>query len=267
MTKLVTTQGHEIQVIEPTPETPADVATKQYVDDNAGGGAGGGTWGSITGTLSDQTDLQAALDAKGTSSFSGSYDDLTNRPTLFSGAYADLTGKPTLGTSASKDVGTVAGTVAAGDHTHASSSGEAFPVGSVFIAVVSTDPATLLGYGTWSAFAAGRMLVGVSAADSDFDTVEATGGAKTSSAVVNHTHGVTITDPGHAHVQGVNSATTGGLSGYTPDTSTNTRVNSGYSTSTATTGITASTADPSGGVSSFSLMNPYITVYMWKRTA
>lgn len=26
-------------------------------------GGGGGTWGSITGTLSDQTDLQAALDA------------------------------------------------------------------------------------------------------------------------------------------------------------------------------------------------------------
>jgi hypothetical protein len=29
-----------------------------------GGGGGGGTWGSITGTLSDQTDLQSALDAK-----------------------------------------------------------------------------------------------------------------------------------------------------------------------------------------------------------
>jgi hypothetical protein len=28
------------------------------------GGGGGGTWGSITGTLSDQTDLQSALDAK-----------------------------------------------------------------------------------------------------------------------------------------------------------------------------------------------------------
>lgn len=28
------------------------------------GGGGGAVWGSITGTLSDQTDLQAALDAK-----------------------------------------------------------------------------------------------------------------------------------------------------------------------------------------------------------
>lgn len=80
-----------------------------------------------------------------------------------------------------------------------------------------------------------------------------TGGAATHAhgdhtAPLNHTHGVTVTDPGHTHVQGVNSATTGGLSGYTPDTSSNTRVNSGYSTSSATTGVTAATADPSGGV-------------------
>jgi len=34
-------------------------------------GGGGGTWGSITGTLSDQTDLQAALDAKQASITSG----------------------------------------------------------------------------------------------------------------------------------------------------------------------------------------------------
>lgn len=66
--------------------------------------------------------------------------------------------------------------------------------------------------------------------------------------VPNHTHPVSVTDPGHAHIQGVNSATTGGLSGYTPDTSTNTRVNSGYATSSATTGITAATSNPAGGV-------------------
>lgn len=68
-----------------------------------------------------------------------------------------------------------------------------------------------------------------------------TGGASTHthtahSGVLAHSH--TVTDPGHTHVQGVNSATTGGLSGYTPDTSSNTRVNSGYSTSSGTTGLT-----------------------------
>jgi hypothetical protein len=56
--------------------------------------------------------------------------------------------------------------------------GQAFPVGSVFIAVVSTDPATLLGYGTWAAIAAGRVLVGLDSGDPDFDTVEETGGSK-----------------------------------------------------------------------------------------
>lgn len=47
-------------------------------------------WGGVTGTLSNQSDLQTALNAKGTSNFSG--------------AYTDLTGKPTLGTAAATAV-------------------------------------------------------------------------------------------------------------------------------------------------------------------
>jgi len=58
-------------------------------------------------------------------------------------------------------------------------SGEAFPVGSVFISVVATDPATLLGYGTWAAFGSGKVLVGLDPGDTDFDVVEETGGSKT----------------------------------------------------------------------------------------
>lgn len=42
--------------------TLADLIT--LIEAEIGGGGGGGAWGSITGTLSDQTDLQAALDAK-----------------------------------------------------------------------------------------------------------------------------------------------------------------------------------------------------------
>lgn len=55
---------------------------------------------------------------------------------------------------------------------------EAFPVGAVFVSVSSTNPATSLGYGTWSAFGAGRVLVGLDSGDTDFDTVEETGGSK-----------------------------------------------------------------------------------------
>lgn len=64
---------------------------------------GSAAWGGITGTLSSQTDLQSALDAKGTSSFSGAYADLTGKPALFDGIYASLTSKPTLGTAAATD--------------------------------------------------------------------------------------------------------------------------------------------------------------------
>jgi hypothetical protein len=55
----------------------------------------------------------------------------------------------------------------------------AWPIGSVFISVLSTSPATLLGFGTWAAFAAGKTLIGLDPADVNFDTVEETGGAKT----------------------------------------------------------------------------------------
>lgn len=139
-----------------------------------------------------------------------------------------------------------------------------WPVGSIYISVSSTNPAALFG-GTWTAFAAGRCLVGVDAGDADFDAAEKTSGAKTvtlsTAQIPAHTH--TVTDPGHAHVQGVNSVATGGLSGYTADTSTNTRVNSGYSTSSATTGITV---DNAGGGGSHPNVQPSISVYFFKRT-
>ena len=56
---------------------------------------------------------------------------------------------------------------------------DAWPVGSVFIGVVPTNPATLLGGGTWVQFAQGRTIIGQTAADVDFDVPEETGGAKT----------------------------------------------------------------------------------------
>jgi hypothetical protein len=65
-----------------------------------------------------------------------------------------------------------------GAHVPVDASG-AWPIGSVFISIVSTNPATLLGFGTWSAFGAGRVMVGLDSGDTDFDTAEETGGAKT----------------------------------------------------------------------------------------
>src|SRR3990172_2295985 len=75
----------------------------------------------------------------------------------------------------------------------------AWPIGSVFLSVVSTDPAVLLGGGVWTQIASGRMLVGQNGGDTDFDAAEEVGGAKTSSALLAHTHG--IDDLGHTHIQ------------------------------------------------------------------
>ena len=128
----------------------------------------------------------------------------------------------------------------------------AFPVGSVFISVVSTDPATLLGYGTWVAFATGKMLVGIDAADTDFDTVEETGGAKT--------HTLTESEmPAHTH----NYA--GGEYSGAYDYGSNMSVNN---LGTATDGRTQNfDTETVGGGSAHNNMPPYIVTYMWKRTA
>lgn len=130
----------------------------------------------------------------------------------------------------------------------ASGGSEAFPVGSIFISAVSTDPATLLGYGTWSAFGAGRVLVGIDAGQTEFDTNGETGGAKTTT--------LTTTElPAHTHqILRERSATTGGATtqiARTADTSSTVDTN----VNTESTG--------SGGA--FSRLPPYIVVYIWKR--
>lgn len=81
----------------------------------------------------------------------------------------------------------------------AGSASAAWPVGSIFFSAVSTNPATLLGFGTWSAIGAGRVLIGIDAGDVDFDTLGETGGAKTSA----HAHGagtlLPSAHPSHSH--------------------------------------------------------------------
>ena len=85
--------GEEGQVLSKSSDEDLEF---EWVDQGGGGTAP--RWGNITGTLSNQEDLQAALDAKENAedAFSGDYYDLTNRPELFSGDYNDLSNKPTI---------------------------------------------------------------------------------------------------------------------------------------------------------------------------
>jgi microcystin-dependent protein len=119
-------------------------------------------------------------------------------------------------------------------------------------AASSTNPATLLGFGTWAIFGAGRMPVGIDSSDTDFDVVEETGGAKT------HTL-LTSEMPSHNHTDGSYNAL-----GIVNDT------NTAVSTD-ATVGelnlVNTGTLQATGGGSAHTIMNPYIVVHMWKRTA
>jgi hypothetical protein len=132
---------------------------------------------------------------------------------------------------------------------------ELYPVGSIYTnSSVSTNPGTLLGFGTWTAFGAGRVMVGLDAGNALFDTAEETGGSA-DAIVVSHTH--TITDPGHSHSASI--TVTGGNVNAGPGPYWG-----GGTTGTNTTGITVNSTGSSGTNANY---QPYITVYMWKRTA
>jgi hypothetical protein len=143
------------------------------------------------------------------------------------------------------------------------------PVGSIYInATNSTNPGTLLGFGTWSAFGAGRVPVGFDSSNALFDTAEETGGAA-DSVLPTHTHTATsvVTDPGHVHnilnhFDDINTPRSS-VVGSEPN-----NPQAGAVTQTATTGITVATTNANAGVSATNgNYQPYITVYMWKRTA
>ena len=182
-----------------------------------------------------------------------------------------FTGTPTLPT------GTIAVTQSAGDNTTAIATTAfvqaaialLYPVGSIYTnATSSTNPGTLLGFGTWTAFGAGRVMVGFDSGNALFDTAEETGGSA-NAINVSHTHTATststVTDPGHIHTtagygQGSSAvfANGGGVfQNNVPTASATTGISVATSTSISTEGSSGTNAN----------YQPYITVYMWKRTA
>ena len=129
-----------------------------------------------------------------------------------------------------------------------------YPVGSIYMSVNNTNPSVLFG-GTWESWGAGRVPVGVDVNDTAFDTVEETGGEKT--------HTLTTTEmPSHGHsvTWQSNCPPWVQAGGYGQITATGTA-----SANRANTG--SITINNSGGGQAHNNLQPYITCYMWKRTA
>jgi len=121
-----------------------------------------------------------------------------------------------------------------------------WPVGSVFLSVVSTNPATLLGFGTWTQIAQGQFLVGQLAADPDFGAAEGSGGSKT------HTHDVDV----------VNTVSNAPSGTKTVDN------NLDISTTDVADDVHTHDVDPASVTSgNNSDLPPYFVIYIWKRTA
>lgn len=174
-----------------------------------------------------------------------------------------LTGTPTAPTASSTTNTTQIATTAFVQSIRES----LWPVGSIYTnAGVSTNPATLLGFGTWTAFAAGRMLVGFDSGDPLFNTVEETGGSK-DAIVVAHTHtGSTNTTGAHTHTFWVGQ-TPGSSTSFDTDSSANGDLGDQKTTSSNGNHSHTFTTDSTGSSGTNANLPPYITVYMWKRTA
>jgi microcystin-dependent protein len=132
----------------------------------------------------------------------------------------------------------------------------------------------LLGFGTWVAFGAGKVPVGLNAADSDFNTVEETGGSK-DSIIPTHNHAAgTLANASagaHQHTTGTGRAAStagstisyfAGLQGGASGTALSTTDSQGAHVHTIS-GDTANAGESATGKN----LQPYIVVYMWKRTA
>ncbi len=125
-----------------------------------------------------------------------------------------------------------------------------FPIGAIYTATVATNPSTLLGFGTWVAFGAGRVMVG-KAPSGTFVTAGATGGAET--------HTLTTGEmPAHKH--NLQIAALSMLNQPVNDDD--------LAAGNAAPSVNGGTAmSNTGGGGAHNNLQPYVVVYMWERTA
>ena len=125
-----------------------------------------------------------------------------------------------------------------------------YPVGSIYMSVSSTNPSALFG-GTWVAWGSGRVPVGVNTSETEFNAVEKTGGGKAVTLTANQI-------PSHNHTYDKTN-TTGAL--------VSAGSSAGIEVIRADKKYISTASGNKGGGGSHNNLQPYITCYMWKRTA
>lgn len=123
--------------------------------------------------------------------------------------------------------------------------------GKLYISMDSTDPSEILGFGTWTLVSKGRMLMGVNPDNSEFSSSGLVGGNSSVRLNVGNL-------PPHDHEQFVtanNGGTINGRADYHGDATNNNKYTQGIRT-----GLT-------GSGTAFSILPPYVTAYIWQRTA
>jgi microcystin-dependent protein len=166
-----------------------------------------------------------------------------------------------------------------------------YAVGDLKFTATNVNPGTRFPGTTWAAWGSGRVLVGFDAGQTEFDAAEKTGGAKThvltTAEMPSHTH----TQDAHNHTQNAHTHTQDAHShtlpvGATDDTAApfdradagantagaNATTATGTATAvnqntTATNNATTATNQTTGGGAAHPNLQPFITGFMWKRTA
>jgi hypothetical protein len=137
-----------------------------------------------------------------------------------------------------------------------------YPVGSIYFNMaVSTNPGTLLGFGTWAAYAEGRVLVGFQSSGT-FDALDESLGAETAA------HTLTESEmPSHYHDSIHGGSTSGRPDSFVAISNSLGGSNFGGGTDDDDWGSSRTKTAGSGSAHSHSTLQPSKTLYIWKRTA
>lgn len=159
------------------------------------------------------------------------------------------------------------------EHTLEKLRNQMYPVGSLYFSTNSTSPATIYG-GTWERYGKGRTLVSVDESDTDF-AAGATGGSK----IHSHTYGIVVGDyygmpvmrhdGNNPHTGVIDYEITSGNKVRTHGTAPVSKVNETFSTTVSGTwGSREMTVwNNEGNTTKESSLEPYVAVYVWRRTA